>query len=177
MTERPYSINFDESTVNGLSEVTMNASYLNDNLLVEKRSLAVISMNEGTSGYEFANMALTELEEDNIDPVNMMSAKTDGCKAMIGVLLGAQKYLRDRVPMLPKFGGCIDHDLPNVLKAGVKVLCKHVLIIYPAMFGCLAKHSKHKKWDFEAIEEWVGSEIRKVPKFIDVRFRYVSLVK
>ena len=45
------------------------------------------------------------------------------------------------------------------------------------MHGGLSKHSMHKKRDFEAIEEWVGSEIRKVPKFIDVRFRYVSLVK
>ena len=32
----------------------------------------------------------------------------------------------------------------------------------------------HKKRQFENIEEWVGEEIRSVPKFLDVRFRVIE---
>ena len=32
----------------------------------------------------------------------------------------------------------------------------------------------HKKREFEDIKEWVGLEIKKVPKFLDVRFRVME---
>jgi hypothetical protein len=57
------------------------------------------------------------------------------------------------------------------MKASVKVLCRHLTLSYPAIHACIAKHSMHQKWLFEALEKWVGLEIRKVPKFLDVRFR------
>ena len=64
--------------------------------------------------------------------------------------------------------GCSDHDLANLLKHGVKVLCPELTDIFSALYGCLSKHSMHKKRVFEDLEEIVGLEIKKVPKFIDV---------
>jgi hypothetical protein len=58
-----------------------------------------------------------------------------------------------------------------VLKSGVRVLWPSLTSIFSAIFGCLAKHSMHKKREFERVEDWVGDEIKKVPKFLDVRFR------
>ena len=63
--------------------------------------------------------------------------------------------------------------MPNILKSGVKVLCPNLTLLYPAIHGCLSKHSMHKKRNFDSLEEWVGLEIRKVPKFLDVRFRVI----
>ena len=148
MQLRPYSCNFDESTVNGKSQVALSVAYLTSELLVERRCLAVIEVKEGTSGQEMANLVLEELQTNNIPIQQMMSVKTDGCSAMLGALQGAQKYLRDKVATLPTFGGCIDHNLANLLKSAVKSLNKDLVSIYPAMHACIAKHSMHKKRDF-----------------------------
>ena len=166
-------MNFDESTVNNKSEMTLNVAHLTEELLVDRRCLAVIDVDQGTTGEEIANLVLKELEGSEIPLHHMMSVKTDGCSAMIGIIRGAQKYLLDKVPTLLNRGGCVDHDLANVLKAAVKALCPELTSIYPAMHGCLAKHSMAKKRKFEEIEEEVGEEIRKVPKFLDVRFRII----
>lgn len=174
MRKRPYSINFDESTVNGVSEMTLNVAFLTSSLLVERRCFTILAITEGSTGKEMAQLVLAKLEENYIPTINMMSIKTDGCSAMIGKVKGAQKFLRDEVPTVPDWGGCVDHDLPNILKAALKVLCTVLTTIYPAMFGCLAKHSMHKKREFESLEEWVGGDIKKVPKWLDVRFRVIK---
>ena len=53
----------------------------------------------------------------------------------------------------------------------VKALNPALVKLFPALFGCLSKHSMHKKQEFEGIEKWVGLKIKKVPQFLDVRFR------
>ena len=173
MQLRPYSVNFDESTINGKSELTLNVAFLTQDLLVERRCLAVIDVEEGTTGEEMANTVMKELVDNQIPLKMMMSVKTDGCSAMIGHLRGAQKFMREKVPTLLPNGGCVDHDLANVLKSAVQALCPELTSIYPAMHACLAKHSMDKKRKFEALEEEVGEAIRKVPKFINVRFRII----
>ena len=70
--------------------------------------------------------------------------------------------------------GCVAHDCSNILKSGVKALHPSLVKLFPALFGSLSKHSMHKKREFEDIEEWVGLEIKKVPKFLDVRFRVIE---
>ena len=176
MQLRPYSCNFDESTVNGKSLVALNVAYLTAELLVERRSLAVIELEEGSTGQEMADLVVAELQTNNIPIQQMMSVKTDGCSAMLGALRGAQKLLRDKVATLPTFGGCIDHDLANLLKSAVKILNKDLVSIYPAMHACIAKHSMHKKREFEALEREIGVEIRGTPKFLSVRFRVIQIL-
>ena len=113
-------MNFDESTVNGTSQLDINVSYLTKELLVEKRCLTSVALQHGTTGQELALQVLHELETRSIDPLKMMSVSTDGCSAMIGVLQGAQKHLRDKIPTLPSWGGC----------AGVLNICMKDLFTY-----------------------------------------------
>ena len=174
LKDRPYSLNFDESTVNGESQLDINVSYLTPELLVEKRCLTTVALQGGTTGKELALLVMEQLNSRNIDPLKMMSVSTDGCAAMIGVLNGAQKVLRDIIPTLPIWGGCADHDLANVIKSSVGKLCPNLTSIFSALHGCLNKHSMHKKRNFEAMSEWIGIEIRKVPKFLSVRFRVIE---
>ena len=68
------------------------------------------------------------------------------------------------------FQGCKDHDLANLLKATVKELSPGLTSIFAAFHGCLSKHSMHKKRVFEELEEMIGLDVKKVPKFIDVPF-------
>ena len=173
MQLRPFSLNFDESTVNGRSILDINCSYVNEENLVEKRMWQAISLEAGTTGLELADTICAALLEDKLDPQMVMSISTDGCAAMLGVLKGAVTILRERIKTLPKWGGCKDHDLANLLKAAVKELSPHLTSIFSGFFGCLSKHSMHKKRMFEELEEMVGIDVRKVPKFIDVRFRVI----
>ena len=81
MQLRPYSVNFDESTINGKSELTLNVAFLTQDLLVERRCLAVIDVEEGTTGEEMANTVMKELVDNQIPLKMMMSVKTDCCSA------------------------------------------------------------------------------------------------
>ena len=174
LQDRHYSVNFDESTVNGDSQLDINVSYLTPERLVEKRCLTTVALQHGTTGKEIALAVLQELKSRNIDPLMMMSVSTDGCSAMIGVLQGAQTHLRDIIPTLPAWGGCVDHDLANLLKSSVSKLCPELTSIFSALHGTLNKHSMHKKRKYEAMAEWIGMEIKKVPKFLSVRFRVIQ---
>ena len=174
MKDRFYSINFDESTVNGVSQLDINVSYLDKDLIVKKRMFTTVALTHGTTGEEIAEHVLNALELEGINPEMMTAVSTDGCAAMIGHLKGAQKILRDKIRTLPSWGGCADHDLANVLKSAVPILCPKLTNIFSALHGCLSKHSMHKKREFERLEEWVGLEIKSVPQFLSVRFRVIE---
>jgi hypothetical protein len=105
LRERHFSINFDESTVNGVTELDINVSYLTEELLVEKRMLTSVAVQGSTSGEELAKLILDYLKDEGVNPLKMMQIQTDGCSTMLGVLNGAQKNLRDEVPTLPTWGG------------------------------------------------------------------------
>ena len=56
LQDRPYSLNFDESAVNGDSQLNINVPYLTPERLVEKRCLTTVALQaswdhrEGVSG-------------------------------------------------------------------------------------------------------------------------------
>ena len=105
MQQRPFSLNFDESTVNGKSILVINCSYVNEKNLVEKRMWQAIVLEAGTTGLELADTVWAALLEDKLDPHRVMSIATDGCAAMLGVLRGAVTILGERIKTLPKWGG------------------------------------------------------------------------
>jgi hypothetical protein len=92
----------------------------------------------------------------NIDPLMMLSVSTDGCSAMIGVLQGVQTHLRDIIPTLPAWGGCVDDDKANLWKSSVSKLSPDLTSIFSALPGTLNKHLMHKKQKFEAMADWIG---------------------
>ena len=59
---RHYSVNFDESTVHGESQLDINVSYLNEELLVEKRCLTSVALHYVTTGRELAMQVIHDLK-------------------------------------------------------------------------------------------------------------------
>ena len=105
MKKRPFSLNFDESTVNGVSLLDLNASFVNDFGLIEKRMLTTIVIEEGTTGLELADYVWSRIIQYNLNPDWTMSLSTDGCSAMLGTVRGAVTILRGRIETLPWWGG------------------------------------------------------------------------
>ena len=130
-------------------------------------------MQEGTTGREVADTVVQTLEKLGVDHLKTMSEATDGCNAMLGVAKGAVTLLRTKIETLTDFGCCSAHDLSNILKGGVNSLCPYLTSMFSAIHSSINSLSMHKKRDFERMEEWLGLEIKKVPKFIDVRFRVI----
>jgi len=173
MIKKPFSINFDESSLNGDSILDINVSYINSMGLVEKRMLTAIAMQEGTTGREVADTVVQTLQRLGVDHLKTMSVATDGCSTMLGVVKGAVMLLRAEIETLTDFGCCTSHDLSNILKAAVKSLCPYLTSMFSAIHTSLNSLSLHKKREFEKMEEWVGLAIKQVPKFIEVRFRVI----
>ena len=76
MKARPYSLNFDESTVNGDSQLDINVSYLEEDLHVKKRMFTTIALQRGTTGEEIAGQVLDALRAEGVDPRMCMSVST-----------------------------------------------------------------------------------------------------
>ena len=106
MKKQPFSLNFDESTVNGVSLLDLNASFVNDFGLIEKRMLTTIVIEEeGTTRLELADYVWSRIIQYNLNPDWTMSLSTDGCSAMLGTVRGAVTILRGRIETLPRWGG------------------------------------------------------------------------
>jgi hypothetical protein len=116
MIDRPFCINFDESTVNGESLLDVNCSYVNQAGLVEKRLYTAMIMDEGTSGLEIADKLCSCLEHDGVDLQMMVLPTSDGCSAILGKVKGAITILRQRIPTIPDWGGKIFCDITFPLR-------------------------------------------------------------
>ena len=94
MVARPFSIDFDESTVNGKSLLVVDSCYVNEQCLVEKRMYTCMEMVEGTSGLEVADTVCTSLERDGVDLQMLVVPASDGCSTILGKVKGAITILR-----------------------------------------------------------------------------------
>ena len=173
MRKFPFSLNFDESTVNKSQQLNINVSYRNGDNCISKANFTTVEITEGTTGEDIANLVLKSLEENIIPMRNLLSVQTDGCAAMLGKFRGAQALLREKLPHLPNFGGCEAHDACNILKQGVKKMMPELLELYSLMWANLEKHSMKKNREFKGLCDALGEIYHHFPKFLEVRFRYV----
>ena len=68
MKSSPYSLNFDESTINKTSQLDINVSLVNSSSkLIEKHNFKTLAILGGTTGREIAELVLKSLEYDGID--------------------------------------------------------------------------------------------------------------
>ena len=132
MQNAPFSINFDESTVNGTTQLDINVGHLTEEFLVGRKMFGSIELTEGTEADEVTGKILEKLDEERIDPALLVSVTTDGANVMLGVLGGVQAILRKQFPTLPKWGGCPGHDLCNVLKSETKALDPKFILLSSA---------------------------------------------
>lgn len=86
MKKHPFSVNFDESTVNKSQQLNVNVSIRNTEDRIVKAHFTTLEVLEGSTGKEIAGMIIKSLEDENIPHTNLVSDQTDGCAAMLGIL-------------------------------------------------------------------------------------------
>ena len=173
MRKFPFSLNFDESTVCKSQQLNINVSFRNIENNISKANFTTIEVLQDTKGESIANMVLETLDEHMIPLQNLVSVQTDGCAAMLGRYKGTQTILRQKVPHLPDFGGCEGHDACNILKNGVKKMMPDLIELFSLVWANLEKHSMKKSREYQALCEELGQTFHHIPKFLEVRFRYV----
>ena len=168
-----FSVNVDESSVNKKTELDVHVSFWKDNQ-IQKQNLTTVSMLEGTSAQELCD-AIVKVFEDRLIPLaHIVSLSTDGCSVMLGDEGGLHALLRQRIPHLPRWGGCSCHDCSNILKAATPKLCPQLTNLYSQLHTYLSSASLHRKRGYEAFCKERGLETHSIPKFFDVRFRTIT---
>ena len=92
---------------------------------------------------------------------------------MLGRVNGCHERLKERIPTLPDLGGCLGHDGCNIIKLATKAMAPEHPNLFSCMHGNLEKHSSKKNRLFKDVNEAVGLDYHHVPKFKEVRFRYI----
>ena len=176
MKKYPYSLNYDESVVNKKSQLALNASFRNEQNLIQKANIGSIEITSSATGKYICDKTYEKLESLGIPSSNQVSDQTDGCSVMLGRFQGCHENAKKVVPTLPDLGGCNCHDPSNAMKAGLKIMMPDMTKLYKSIYANLEKHSIVKNRLFREIGEELGILYKHVPKYIDVRFRYVPLV-
>ena len=107
---------------------------------------------------------------------NLVSDQTDGCPVMLGRFEGSHEYAKKEVPTLPDLGGCDCHDPANAIKLGLAAMMPEMTRLYKSLWANLEEHSIVKSRHYKGISQELGLVFHHVPKFVDVRFRYVALL-
>ena len=134
-----FSVNIDESSVNKKSQLNVNISYIDkEKRDCRKQNFTTISMEKGTSAAEIVDALVKEFDESFIPLTNIVTIVTDGCSTMLGEEGGVHALLRQRLPHLPRWGGCSCHDCSNILKAGVAKLNSNLTSLYSQLHTYLS---------------------------------------
>ena len=133
-------------------------------------------MKSNCTGKYICDKTYEKLEELGIPFQNQVSDQTDGCSVMLGKYQGCHENAKKVVPTLPDLGGCNAHDPSNAIRCGLTAMDANMTTLDKAIYANLEKHSIVKNRLFKEVGEELGLIFKHVPKFIDVRFRYVSLL-
>ena len=172
-----FSLDFDESSVLQTSQLNINVSFWMDTYqTVVKRNLTSIPFQKGTTAEEFRDEVFGFLDRHLIPKQNCVSITTDGCSTMLGKDSGVQKIMRDEIPHLPDFGGCVDHDISNSIKSAVKKLSCPINKLYHAMPTYIASQSLHRFRDFQQVCKDIGLNPQNPPKMFEVRFKVIPIL-
>ena len=158
MKTHPFSLNFDESTVNKSQQLNINVSFRNSDDKIVKANFVTVKVVEGSTGSEIANMVLKSLDDEGITRRNFSSDQTDGCAAMLGRFKGCHTVLKQALPNLPDFGGCKAHDACNILKYGLKKMMPEMTTLYSCIWANLEKHSVKNDLEFKEVCSELGFE-------------------
>lgn len=176
MKRWPYSLNYDESVVGKKSQCALNASFRNEKNRIQKAHLTTLEMEESVTGKYTCKKVYDLLEEKQVPKKHQVSDQTDGCGAMLGKYEGCHEYAKKEVPTLPDLGGCGCHDPSNAIKNGLAAMMSKMTTLYKSIYANLEKHSILKNRQFQEVSLELGLIFKHVPRFVDVRFRYVPLL-
>ena len=139
----PFSLSFDESSIKGTSQLDLNVSYV-EGPAVMKRFFETIEMKDGTKAEEIVEAVVKALECNSIPLSNLVTISTDGCSAMLGKFKGVHALLRERLPWLPDWGGCMAHSPSNMLKAATACLPESFMKSVSSLHTYLQSQSLHR---------------------------------
>ena len=170
-----YSLGFDESEVNKISELEMMVQISSPTGLV-LRHYRTLDLEDGTAE-TITQTLLSQLDEDAIDyKKKLLSAMTDGCNVMQGRLGGVKVLLSKEIPELLDPGSCNDHHLSNAMKHAVTKfdpdIEKALVNVYLDIGGQKGRGLKRKK-AFEKICNEVGISPLPLKRFCSTRFRAI----
>ena len=139
----PFSLSFDESSINKTSQLDLNVSYVQETVVI-KRFLETIEMKAGTTAEEIVEAVFRVLDTNKIPVKNLVTISTDGCSAMLGKFKGVHAVMRERLPWLPDWGGCMAHSPSNMLKAATACLSESFLKSVSSFHTYLQSQSLHR---------------------------------
>ena len=109
-----------------------------------KRFFETIEMKDGTKAEEIVEAVVKALECNSIPLSNLVTISTDGCSAMLGKFKGVHALLRERLPWLPDWGGCMAHSPSNMLKAATVCLPESFMKSVSSLHTYLQSQSLHR---------------------------------
>lgn len=116
-----FSLNFDESSINKRTELDINVSFVKEDRVV-KTNFKVVEMTGSTTAEDIVAAVFGALDNVSIPRNNIVSISTDGCSTMLGSMNGVHALMRETLPHLPDWGGCMAHSPSNMLKAATPFL-------------------------------------------------------
>ena len=138
-----FSLSFDESSINSTSQLDLNVSYVMGKEVI-KRFLETVEMKAGTTAEEIVEAVFKVLATNNIPEKNLVTISTDGCSAMLGKFKGVHALMRERLPWLPDWGGCMAHSPSNMLKAATACLGGSFMKTVSSFHTYLQSQSLHR---------------------------------
>ena len=92
---------------------------------------------------------------------------------MLGAVNGVHALMRNILPHLPDWGGCMAHSPSNMLKAATPLLGTSFIKVIPAFHSYLSSQSLHRMRNYKDMAHSLGLKPSEIPKMIDVRFRVI----
>ena len=174
-----FSVGFDESEVNKITELQVMIILAQSNQGVELRHYRTISL-DGGDAETITNALVENFDEDGIPwREKLIAPMTDGCPTMQGHRNGVKKRLTDLAPQVHDFGSCNDHHLGNAARYGCEevgvtedyeTLPEMFIDLYYDLGAAPGKGNKRKK-SFEKLAKDKGRQIKAFHKYGGTRFK------
>ena len=173
LKEEIFSIGFDESEINHVSELELGVQYPTD-LGIEFRHFKTIDLEDGKAE-TITETVMEAFEDEDIDLAsNCIGAMSDGCATMEGRISGVKLRLQRAIPGFQDLGSCSDHHLNNTEKHAVEVFNPESQPLFNNLYKELGggKSLKNKKTLLKICD---GMGIKPVPlnRMTDTRYRHV----
>lgn len=172
LRENYFSVNFDESSINKRTELDINVSFIKDCRAV-KTNFRVIEMLGSTAATDIVEAVFASLDRAYIPRSNIVSISTDGCSTMLGKIGGVHTIMRESLPHLPDWGGCMAHNPSNMLKSATPLLGESFIKAIPAFHSYLSSQSLHRYRSYKDMAIKLGLNPSEIPKMFEVRFRVI----
>ena len=174
-----FSVGFDESEINKLTELIILVVLADKNGGIELRHYRTVEL-AAKDAETITNTIVEQFEADQIPwKEKLVAPMTDGCNVMQGRSGGVKKLLSDRAPQVVDLGSCNDHHLGNAARYGCEeIKASEDYDNLPAMFidlyydlGAAPGKGNKRKLKFEQIAKQKGRKIKSFHKYGNTRFK------